>query len=269
MRLEGKIALVTGGGTGIGAAITRRFVKEGAKVCIAGRRKAKLEETAASCPKGSVKIFAGDVSNYEDVKGIIAKTLEFNGKLNIVVNDAAIDTMGRITDMEPAEWRKMMEINLTAPYVVMRESIPHMIKNGGGSIINIASLAALRCLPGGAAYCTSKAALIMLTKTVAMDYSPEGIRCNVICPGATMTEMNKALVKPLSDKLGAGLDAAYKVFTKNVPARRAAQPDEIAGLACYLASDESSFMTGATLPIDGGASIVDIMGATLMGAMTS
>jgi meso-butanediol dehydrogenase/(S,S)-butanediol dehydrogenase/diacetyl reductase len=263
MNLSGKTALVTGGGTGIGAAITRRFVQDGAKVCIAGRRREKLEETAASLPKGTVSIFQGDVSKYEDVKRMVAAALKYGGKLDILVNDAAIEAMGSVTGLALDEWRNALDINLTGPFLLMKEVIPHMIENGGGSIINIASLGGIRCLPGMPAYCTTKAALIMLTKQVAMDYGPQKIRCNAVCPGGTRTEMNKKLVTPIAEKLGTDIEGGYKYFTKNVPLRRAAEPAEIAGLCSYLASDDSSFMTGSEVVIDGGAAVVDLQGATL------
>jgi meso-butanediol dehydrogenase / (S,S)-butanediol dehydrogenase / diacetyl reductase len=263
MNLSGKIALVTGGGTGIGAAITKRFVEDGAKVCIAGRRREKLEETAASSPKGSVILCPGDVSNYDDIKRIVAAALKVGGKLDILVNNAAIEAMGSTTELDPDVWRNAIDINLTGPFLLMKEIIPHMIKNGGGSIINISSLGGIRALPGMPAYCTTKAAIIMLTKQVAMDYGPHKIRCNAVCPGGTRTEMNKKLVTPIAAKLNTDIEGGYKYFTKDVPLRRAAQPSEIAGLCSYLASDDSAFMTGSEVVIDGGAAIVDLQGAAL------
>jgi NAD(P)-dependent dehydrogenase (short-subunit alcohol dehydrogenase family) len=268
MQLTGKIALITGGGTGIGAAIAQRFVKDGARVCIAGRRREKLEETARSLTNGSVVTCAADVSRHEDIRRIVATALEFGGKLDILVNDAAIEAMGSVTELGPDDWQKALDTNLTAPFLLMKETIPSMIKNGGGSIINIASLGGVRAIPGMPAYCTTKAALIMLTKQVALDYGPQKIRCNAVCPGATRTEMNKnALVLPISKKLGTDLEGAYKYFTRNVPLRRAAEPSEIAALCSYLASDESSFMTGSEIAIDGGASVVDLQGAALANIM--
>ncbi len=264
MTLTGKIALITGGGTGIGAAIATRFVKDGAKVCIAGRRREMLEKTAKLLPKGSVLVSQGDVSSHEDIKRIVGAAQEFGGKIDVLVNDAAIEAMGPVTQLDPVDWRKALDTNLTAPFLLMKEVIPIMIKNGGGSVINIASLGGVRALPGMPAYSTTKAALIMLTKQVALDYGPQKVRCNAVCPGATKTEMNRnALVIPISRKLGIDLEKAYKHFTRNVPLRRAAEPSEIAGLCSYLASDDSAFMTGAELMIDGGASIVDLQGATV------
>lgn len=264
MNLSGKVAVVTGGGTGIGAAITARFVGDGARVCIAGRRNDRLEETAGSLPKGSVLTCPGDVSTYDDIQRIVATALRFDGKLDILVNNAAIEAMGSVTELAPNDWRKALDTNLTAPFLLMKEIIPHMIENGGGSIVNIASLGGVRALPGMPAYSTTKAALIMLTKQVALDYGPHKVRCNAVCPGATRTEMNKkALVIPVSEKLQLDIERAYTHLTRNVPLRRAAQPAEIAALCSFLASDDSSFMTGAEVLIDGGASIVDLQGATV------
>jgi len=263
MKLDGKMALVTGGGTGIGAAVAARFVNDGAKVCITGRRPDKLEETARSLPKGSILTCPGDVSRQEDIRRIVAKALEFGGKINILVNNAAIEAMGSVTDLSPEDWRQALDINLTGPFLMMKEVIPHMIKNGGGSIINISSLGGVRALPGMPAYSTTKAAIIMLSKQVALDYGPHKIRCNAVCPGGTRTEMNKKLVVPIAAKLKTDIEGGYKHFTRNVPLRRAAQPAEIAGLCSYLAGDDSAFMTGSEILIDGGASVVDLQGATL------
>jgi meso-butanediol dehydrogenase/(S,S)-butanediol dehydrogenase/diacetyl reductase len=260
MILNGKMALVTGGGTGIGAAIARRFVQDGAKVCISGRRREKLEETAASVPEGSITVCPGDVSKHEDIKRMVKQTLEFGGKLDILVNCAAGGTGGSVTEISPEEWQAVLDVNLTGPLLLMKESIPHMIENGGGSIINIASIAGLRCLPGSPGYCTTKAALIMLTKQVALDYGPQKVRCNVVCPGGTVTDRTKQMMEPLSERLGTDLAGGYSHWARNVPLRRAAEPGEIAGLCSYLASDESSFMTGAELVIDGGNTIVDVQG---------
>jgi NAD(P)-dependent dehydrogenase (short-subunit alcohol dehydrogenase family) len=266
MNLEGKVALITGGGTGIGAAIARRFVKDGARVCITGRRRQKLEQVARTSPKGSVLAFAGDVSRYEDVKAMVAAALKFGGKLDILVNNAARESRGSVTELDPAEWRQVLEVNLTAPFILMRECIPHIIKAGGGSVINIASLGGMRCIPACPAYSTSKAGLIMLTQQAALDFGPDKVRCNAVCPGATKTHLLETMAVPLAEKLGTDKVGAYAYFTRNVPLKRASEPEEIAGLCSYLASDDSSFMTGAALLIDGGAAIVDISGAAVSNA---
>lgn len=269
MKLTGKTALITGGGTGIGAAVARRFVEDGAKVCIAGRRKEKLEEVAGTLPPESIITCPADVSDESDIKRMVAATLEFGGGLDVLVNNAAAGSMGGVVDLAPDEWRQVIEVNLTAPFLLMKECIPYMIEAGGGSIINIASLGGLRCLPENPAYCTTKAALIMLTQQVALDYGPKKVRCNVVCPGGVITDLSRMMVGPLSEKLGTDEDGGYAYFTKDVPLRRVAAPEEISGLCSYLASDDSSFMTGSVLLIDGGAAVVDVQGAGVNEAMKS
>ena len=263
MKLKDKVALITGGGTGIGTAIARRFVSEGARICITGRRKELLEQVARSLPSGSVVTCAGDVSKYDDVQLMVKTVLEFGNRLDVLVNNAGMDPPGTVVDVDPELWRKVVEVNLTGPFLLMKAFIPHMIKVGGGSIINIASLAGLRCLPAMPAYCSSKAGLIMLTKQVALDYGRYNIRCNVVCPGAVRTEMLENSIGHLAEVMNTDLNSAFKYFSSNVPLRRVSKPDEIPGVCTYLASDDSSFMTGAALVIDGGASIVDVSGAAV------
>ena len=266
MKLDGKVALITGGGTGIGTAIAERFVAEGAKVCITGRRQEMLDKVARSLPTGMVTTCAGDVSKYEDAVRMSEVTLRFGGKLDVLVNNAGIDPGGTVADIDPEVWRKVIEINLTGPFLVMKAAIPHMIKGGGGSIINISSLGGVVCLPGMAPYCTSKAALNMLTKQAALDYGPFKVRCNAVCPGATRTVMLEEALTPLTNVLHTDVDGVFACISSNVPLRRVATPDEIAGICSYLASDDSSFMTGSVLLLDGGASVVDVAGASLTSA---
>jgi meso-butanediol dehydrogenase/(S,S)-butanediol dehydrogenase/diacetyl reductase len=267
MKLDGKAALITGAGTGIGAAIAERFVTDGARICITGRRQEKLDEVAQSLPAGTVVTCAGDVTKLEDVKRMVATALGFAGKLNVLVSNAAIDPGGTtVVDTDPEIWHRVLETNLTGPFYLMKASIPHMIEGGGGSIINIASLGALRCLPGMPAYCASKGGLIMLTKQVALDFGPSEIRCNAVCPGGTRTEMLEKSLGPLGEVLGTDLEGVFECISSMVPLRRTANPSEITGICSYLASDDSSFMTGAVLLLDGGAAIVDVAGAALTNA---
>lgn len=262
VKLEGKTALVTGGGTGIGAAITERFVAEGAKVCITGRRKERLEQEAAAFPPGSVLACPGDVSVYDDVKAMVAATVDFGGSIDILVNNAASDVYGVITELEPEEWQRVMDVNLNAPFMLMREALPHMIESGGGSIINVASIGGIRCMAGSPAYGTSKAGLIHLTKAVALDYGPFGVRCNVVCPGATRTEMFEDTLGKIAEAKGTDLESLLKQFSAPVPLRRVSTPGEMAGVCLFLAGEDSSFMTGAVLVVDGGAIIVDVAGVS-------
>lgn len=266
MQLKGKVALITGGGTGLGAAIAKRFVADGAKICISGRRQEMLDKMSRSLPVGSVVTCSGDVSKQEDVKRMVETALTFGGKLNVLVNNAGLDSQGSVTDTEPEVWHRSIEVNLTGPFLMMKAAIPHMIKAGGGSIINIAALAGLVCIPAGPGYSASKAGLIHLTKHVALDYGPYKVRCNVVCPGAFRTDMLKRLIVRLAKKLDTDLEGGFAYFSGNVPLRRVATPDELSGLCSYLASDDSSFMTGAVLVIDGGSAIVEVAGAAVTNA---
>lgn len=266
MKLDGKVALITGGGQGIGAAIAERFIEDGAKVCITGRTREKLERVAGSLPGGRVHTCVGDVTSDEDVKRMVEDALAFGGNLDVLVNNAAIDPGGSVADLDPALWRKVIDTNLTAPFLLIKATLPHMIGQGGGSIINIASLGGLRCLPAMPAYASSKAGLIMLTQQVALDYGPHKVRCNVVCPGATRTEMIEEALGTLREKLGKDLEGVFSFIMSMVPLRRMAAPREITGICSYLASDDSTFMTGSVLLIDGGSAVVDVSGATLTGA---
>jgi meso-butanediol dehydrogenase / (S,S)-butanediol dehydrogenase / diacetyl reductase len=263
--LKGKVAIVTGGGTGIGAAITRRFVDCGAQVCIAGRRQQLLEEVAKSLPEGSVKICAGDVSDENAVERILKTALSFEGGLHVLVNNAAIDQdpPAGIVDMDVAKWRKMLDVNLTGPFLMMKACIPQMIKAGGGSVVNVSSLAGLRCISENPGFCASKGGLINLTQQAALDYGRYNVRCNVVCPGATKTDMFTENMEAFAKMVGTNVDDIFARFMKDVPLPRVSHPEEMAGICAFLASDDSSFLTGAAIPVDGGAAIVDVSGAVI------
>lgn len=267
--LKGKVALITGGGTGLGRDFAKRFVAEGAKIVITGRRKELLDKVAAGLPKGSVLVFAGDVSKLEEAKAMVDATIKFGGKIDVLVNNAGIDPSGSVVDIPVELWQKIIDINLTGPFLLMKAAIPLMIKNGGGSIINIASLAAVRVIPAMPAYCASKAGLIGLTQQAALDYGPSKIRCNVVCPGAVSTEMLEHSMTPLAQATKTDIPGALLTLTKFTPLKRPASPSEISGAVVYLASDDSTFMTGAVLMLDGGAAIVDPNGAAIASVGTS
>jgi meso-butanediol dehydrogenase/(S,S)-butanediol dehydrogenase/diacetyl reductase len=263
MRLEGKTAIITGGGAGIGCAIAELFTKEGANVVITGRRQSALDSVAATLPSDCVLTCAGDVANTEDAALMVETALKFTGRLDILVNNAAIDTAGSVVDIDPDLWRRIIETNLTGPMIMMKHAIPEMIKGGGGSIVNVASLAGIRCLPGMPAYCSSKAGLIMLTKQVALDYGVDGVRCNVVCPGGTRTAMLENSLAPAATALKTNIDGVLAKMSSNSPLRRVATPQEIASVCLCVASDDFSFVTGAEIVADGGAHIVDVNGTAL------
>ncbi len=262
-RLQGKVALITGGGTGLGAEFARRLVSEGAKVVITGRRKEPLEKVAEGLPKGSVLVFQGDVSKFEQAQAMINATIEFGGKIDVLVNNAGIDPAATVVEIPVEQWQKIIDINLTGPFLMMKAAIPKMIDNGGGSIINIASLAALRCIPAMPAYTSSKAGLIGLTQATALDYGSANIRVNVVAPGPIRTEMLEHSMADMAKTLNSDIDGALNTLTKFIPLHRPATPDEVSGAVAFLASDDSSFMTGTVLVVDGGACVVDPCGSAV------
>lgn len=257
MKLSGKVALITGGGTGIGLAIAERFISEGAQVCITGRRQEVLDKAAQQLPADKVMTCCGDVSRTEDAQKMVATTLAFGGKLDILVNNAAINIQGSVTELPLDDWRSVLDVNLTGPFLLMKASIPHMI-NKGGSVINVSSLGGVRCIPAKPAYCTSKAALIMLTQQAALDYGPSNVRCNVVCPGGVETALAESSIALLAKRLGIDMKGARALVSSDVPLQRMAETSEISGICLYLASDDASFTTGAVFLIDGGAAVVDV-----------
>lgn len=267
MKLEGKVALITGGGTGIGAAIAERFVAEGAKVCISGRRQEMLDKVAQSLPSGTITTCRGDTSKDEDAARMVDATLSLGGRIDVLVNNAATSAQGPVADADPEVFRSVIGVNLIGPFLLMKQAIPRMIKGGGGSIINIASVGGLRCLPGMPAYCASKAGLIMLTQQTALDYGPARIRCNAVCPGGIKTEMTEREFGQFGKMLGMDTDTFFAAISSELPLHRFGKPGEIGGICTFLASDDSAFMTGAALVIDAGTSIVDVVGASIMGAL--
>lgn len=264
MRLDGKVAIVTGGGTGIGRAITERFVADGAHVCITGRRAEVLEQVAAALPADRVKTCAADVSDSAAVAHVVEAALGFGKGLHVLVNNAGMDQpMIGVVDLDPALWNRVLEVNLTGPFLTMKAVIPHMIQAGGGSIINISSLAGLVNPPGLPAYCASKGGLISLSKQVAVEYGANGLRCNVVCPGATKTEMIVSGMTPLAQSCGLTVDDVLATFSRDIPLGRMSRPEEMAGLCSFLAGDDSSFLTAAVIPLDGGATAVDVSAAAI------
>jgi NAD(P)-dependent dehydrogenase (short-subunit alcohol dehydrogenase family) len=267
MKLRGKIALVTGGGTGIGAAIARRFVAEGARICITGRREHCLDKVMETLPPGTAVKCPGDVSRPEDIERMVESALTFGEGINVLVNCAGVGTKGSITEADLDEWRKTLEVNLIGPFLLMRTVIPHMIKAGGGSVINVSSLASMRCIPEASAYCASKAALNMLTQQAAFDYGAYKIRCNVVCPGFVFTDMTEGHFGQMAEEIGTDMETLITNAFKDVPLRQPATADKLAGICSFLASDDSSYLTGTVIPVDGGTAIVDVFPTGLKRAM--
>ena len=197
---------------------------------------------------------------------MVDATIEFGGKIDVLVNNAGIDPAGTVVDIPIEQWKQIIDINLTGPFLMMKAAIPRMIEIGGGSIINIASLAAVRNIPAMPAYSASKSGLIGLTNAVALDYGPQGIRCNVVAPGPIRTEMLEHSMAGLAQTLNTDVTGALNCLTRFIPLRRPAMRDEVSGAVVFLASDESKFITGTTIMVDGGACVVDPCGAAVSSA---
>jgi len=243
MKLKGKVAFITGFGSGLGRAIALVFADEGAAVAGTSKTEAKGRETAGMIERsgGRALFGVGDVGDSSAMKALIDQTVQRFGGIDIVVNSAGIRTNGSITEITEEAWDRTLDTNLKGAFVVSRLAIPEMKKRGGGVILHIAARSGMLGQGGRAAYCASKGGLITLTEAMAMDHAPDNIRVNCICPGPTRTPM---VDTSTPEKL-----ARYK---SRVPLGRIGEPEDIANAALYLASDEASFITAAILPVDGG-----------------
>lgn len=254
-RHQGTVALVTGGGTGIGAAIAARLVAEGAQVILTGRRAEPLEAVAKQL---SARAIAADMSVPTQVKGVVEQiTAEF-GRLNLVVANAGGHGFSSVAETDDESWRSSMSANLDTAFVTLRESLPQLMAHRGSAVV-VSSLAGLFAGPSVAGYTVGKHALIGLTKSLARDYGKHGVRVNALCPGWVRTPMADAEMDEYAAAAGiSSRDEAYRKVTANVPLARAAEPAEIASIVSFLGSTEASYMTGATIVADGGAHIVDL-----------
>ena len=255
MRLEGKVAIVSGGGTGIGAATARVFAREGAKVVVTGRRAEPLEAVAAEIDGLAV---AGDTSDDDHVRAAVAEARDAFGGLDIVVANAGLGFGGAAADVDDERWQQTLDVNLTGAFRLARAAIPSLVERGGGSIVLVSSVSALVSGTDGAAYVTSKAAMLGLARSIAVDYGPSGIRANALCPGWVETPMGDGSMETLMTQHGISLGEAYRLVTQHIPLRRPATADEIAACCLFLASEESSIVTGTTLVADGGGLAVDL-----------
>jgi len=254
MRLEDRVAIISGGGTGIGAATARLFAREGARVVVTGRRTEPLEAIADEVGGRAV---AGDTADPEHVAQAVSVAREAFGGLDIVIANAGIGFGGAAADVDDERWGRTFDVNVTGAFRLVRAALPSLLERGHGSIVLVSSVSGLVSGTASAAYVSSKAAMIGLAKSLAVDYGPHGIRTNALCPGWVVTPMGDDSMDELADQRGITREDAYRLVTREVPLRRPATADEIGTCCLFFASEESSIVTGATLVADGGVTAMD------------
>lgn len=250
MRLEGKVAVITGAASGMGLAMAKRFTAEGAKVVAGDWNKERLDEAVASIQAsgGTIVGSQGNIADQKTAESLIDLALSTYGQLNVLCNNAGVmDYMQGVGELSDEIWRRVLSINLDGPMFTSRRAVQHMLTHGGGSIVNVASTAALHGGAAGVAYTASKHGLVGLTRSTAWMYAKQGIRCNAICPGATITNIGESMPRERLDPAGA---ARAGVFAALIPGYL--DPGDIASLALFLASDESRNINGAIITADAG-----------------
>jgi NAD(P)-dependent dehydrogenase (short-subunit alcohol dehydrogenase family) len=248
-RLKGKVTIVTGGGSGIGRAIALALAAAGARVAVLGRRREPLEGVVKEISQvgGEAIALAADVTRDDEGRKAAEEAEKAFGRIDVLVNNAGALSVSTVDSISEEEWDRVLATNLKGPFLMSRAVLPAMRRVGGGSIINIGSVLGLVAMRDRAAYCASKGGVTLLTKAMALDHAHENIRVNCICPAIVETD----LIRDLFSKTEEGRNARDARMS-TLPLGRFGRPADIAGLAVFLASDESSWMTGVAVPVDGG-----------------
>lgn len=248
-----RCALITGAAGGIGAAAARRLAADGFDVCVTGRR---IEPLRALAQQLSGLAVAADTSVPAEIEAAVSATIERYGRLDALVCSAGIGAGGAVADQTLERWNLVISTNLTGVFLAARAALGHLVASRG-AVVTISSLAGLRASPASAAYCASKAGMIMLTQSIALDYGPRGVRANCLCPGWIRTEMADGAMAALAAQRQVAPEDAQRLMVAEVPARRMGTPEEVADAVAWLVSPGASYVNGAVITIDGGAAIVD------------
>lgn len=248
-KLEGKVAVITGAGAGIGRASALLFAREGASVAVADLDTGAAEETVARIGRegGEATFVQVDVAESDQVERMIRTTVETFGRIDVLFNNAGVNFPATVEEIAEEMWQRSLDVNLKGVMLGCRHAIPEMLKTGSGSIVNSASMLGLVASPRQAPYAAAKGAVVMLTRQVAIDYARRNIRVNCLCPSEVNTEMNRRFIEQSPDPR-----AELRRVLARIPMDRMAEPEEIASAALFLASDDSSYITGVALPVDGG-----------------
>lgn len=254
--LRGKVLLITGGGTGIGAAVAKQVVDEGGKAVLVGRRAQAVEAVAQGIGHpDAVLALAGDAGSFPDMERVVAETCGRFGGIDAVVACAGTVETGAVIDLDDGAWRRQLHSNLDTAYYTAKAALPSLIERQGAFTV-VSSIAGLQAMPMTAGYVTAKHAVIGLVRSIAMDYGPQGIRANAVCPGWIKTPMADEEMQPVMAREGVTLEGAYAHVTSDTPMRRAGTADEVSELCCFLSSDAARLISGAVLTIDGGSTVV-------------
>jgi NAD(P)-dependent dehydrogenase (short-subunit alcohol dehydrogenase family) len=247
--------MVTGGGSGIGRAAAYAFAAEGAAVAMLDIDQAAVRETAAGIEKngGQVLAFTGSIAEVADVERSVAGTISQFGKIDVLFNNAGMEFIAPLLETTLDDWDAVVDTNLRGTFVMSKAVVAHMVRSGGGAIVNNASDAGLRGIKLNAAYSTSKAGIIHLTRSIALDYAPQGVRCNCICPGCIRTPLCERFNAEVGARKGrSGEEVLQEFVVENIPMERVGTAEEVAAAVLFLCSADAAYITGAIIPIDGG-----------------
>ncbi|EKN3348028.1 SDR family oxidoreductase [Yersinia ruckeri] len=245
MRFENKVVVITGGGNGMGEAAARRFSSEGAIVVLADWNQDAAEAVASSLPEGKALAYSIDVSDHVAVKLMMDNIAEKFGRIDVLLNNAGVHVAGSVLETSVEDWRRIAGVDIDGVVFCSKFALPYLLKSKG-SIVNTASVSGLGGDWGAAYYCAAKGAVVNLTRAMALDHGADGVRINSVCPSLVKTNMTNGWPQEIRDK-----------FNERIPLGRAAEPEEIAAVMAFLASDDASFINGANIPVDGGTTASD------------